>query len=266
MALRARILAVPLVVLSLLVTGAVDASAQPGPGGDRPTASFVFTPEVPTVGATVTFTSTSQPSPGASITEFAWDLDGVGKFDDFNGATATWSFSEPGAHTVRLRVKQEKGKQAVATREVIVAAPAPPPPPPPAPGSAPPSGSSPLLLSPFPIVRIAGTVLPRGALVRILSVRAPRGARIRARCSGTRCPLASVARTSTTRIVRLRRFERRLPAGTRLRIFVRKGGTIGKYTRFAIRAGAPPRRRDLCLYPGRARPAPCPEASPGAKG
>lgn len=266
MALRARILAVPLVVLSLLITGAVDASAQPGPGGDRPTASFVFTPEVPTVGATVTFTSTSQPSPGASITEFAWDLDGVGKFDDFNGATATWSFSEPGAHTVRLRVKQEKGKQAVATREVIVAAPAPPPPPPPAPGSPPPSGSSPLLLSPFPIVRIAGTVLPRGALVRILSVRAPRGARIRARCSGTRCPLASVARTSTTRIVRLRRFERRLPAGTRLRIFVRKGSTIGKYTRFAIRAGAPPRRLDLCLYPGRARPAPCPEASPGAKG
>jgi plastocyanin len=260
MALRARILAVPLVVVSLLVAGAVDASAQAGGGGERPTASFVFTPEAPTVGATVTFTSTSQPSPGASITEFAWDLDGVGKFDDFNGATATWSFSEPGAHTVRLRVRQENGKQAVATREVIVAAPAPPPPPPPAPspGSPPPSGSSPLMLSPFPLVRIAGTVLPRGALVRILSVRAPLGARIRARCSGTGCPLASVARTSTTRVMRLRRFERRLPAGTRLGIFVRKGGTIGKFTRFVIRAGAPPRRLDLCLYPGRARPAPCP--------
>lgn len=256
MPLRARILAGPLVVVSLLVAGAVDASAQPGPGGDRPTVSFVFTPEAPTVGETVTFTATAQPSPGASITEFAWDLDGAGKFDDFNGATATWSFSEPGAHTVRLRVKQEKGKQAVATREVIVAAPAPPPPP--APGSPPPSGNSPLMLSPFPIVRIAGTVLPRGALVRILSVRAPLGARIRARCSGTGCPLASVARTSTTRIVRLRRFERRLPAGTRLGIFVRKGGTIGKHTRFVIRAGASPRRLDLCLYPGRARPAPCP--------
>lgn len=256
MPLRARILAGPLVVVSLLVAGAVDASAQPGPGGDRPTVSFVFTPEAPTVGETVTFTATAQPSPGASITEFAWDLDGAGKFDDFNGATATWSFSEPGAHTVRLRVKQEKGKQAVATREVIVAAPAPPPPP--APGSPPPSGNSPLMLSPFPIVRIAGTVLPRGALVRILSVRAPLGARIRARCSGTGCPLASVARTSTTRIVRLRRFERRLPAGTRLGIFVRKGGTIGKHTRFVIRAGASPRRLDLCLYPSRATPAPCP--------
>lgn len=256
MPLRARILAGPLVVVSLLVAGAVDASAQPGPGGDRPTVSFVFTPEAPTVGETVTFTATAQPSPGASITEFAWDLDGAGKFDDFNGATATWSFSEAGAHTVRLRVRQEKGKEGVATREVIVAAPAPPPPP--APGSPPPSGNSPLMLSPFPIVRIAGTVLPRGALVRILSVRAPLGARIRARCSGTGCPLASVARTSTTRIVRLRRFERRLPAGTRLGIFVRKGGTIGKHTRFVIRAGASPRRLDLCLYPGRARPAPCP--------
>jgi hypothetical protein len=250
MALRARSLAVPFIAVLVLLAGAVDASAQGGGGGDRPAASFAFTPEAPTVGQTVTFTSTSQPTTGASITEFAWDLDGRGGFDDFNGAVASWSFSELGTHTVRLRVKQDNGKQSVATREVVVAAPPPGDPPPPA--------SSPPMMSPFPIIRITGTVLPRGALVSILSVRAPLGARIRARCRGAGCPVAAVARTSTTRIVRLRRFERRLRAGTRLGIFVRKGATIGKYTRFVIRAGAPPRRLDLCLYPGRARPAPCP--------
>ena len=252
MALRARSSAVPLIALLVLASGAVDASAQSGGGEDRPAASFAFTPESPTVGATVTFTSTSQPSPGASIAEFAWDLDGQGGFDDFNGAMASWSFSELGTHTVRLRVRQDNGKQSVATREVVVV-----PPPPPPPGPSPPA-SAPLMMSPFPVTRIMGTVLPRGARVRILSVRAPLGARIRARCRGTACPVSSVTRTSTTSIVRLRRFERRLRAGTRLGIFVRKGNTIGKYTRFVIRAGAPPRRLDLCLYPGRARPSPCP--------
>lgn len=250
MRLRARRFAVPLLAVTLLVAGALDASAQPG-SSERPTASFAFTPAAPTVGQTVTFTSTSQLSPGAAITEFAWDLDGVGGFDDFNGAVATWSFSELGPHTVRLRVKQDNGRQSVITREVVVVAA-------PAPGGPSPPASAPLMMSPFPIIRIAGTVLAQGALVRILSVRAPLGARIRARCRGTGCPIASVARTATTRIVRLRRFERRLRAGTRLGIFVRKSGTIGKYTRYVIRAGAPPRRLDLCLYPGRARPAPCP--------
>jgi plastocyanin len=252
MALRTRVLALLFVATFGVAASGADAGAQPGGGSDRPAASFTFLPDAPTVGETVTFTSTSQPSSGASITDFAWDLDGVGGFDDFNGATATWSFSEPGNHSVRLRVRQDNGKQSVATREVVVAAPAPG-------GPAPPSAGTPLtMMSPFPIIRIAGTVLPRGALVSILAVRAPLGSRIRARCRGTSCPVASMARTSTTRTVRLRRFERRLRAGTRLGIFVRRGNTIGKYTRFVIRAGAPPRRVDLCLYPGRARPAPCP--------
>jgi hypothetical protein len=248
----------------LLAVGAPGASAQSGggpgggdpPGGEgRPTASFTYSPANPTVGETVTFTSTSQPSPGAKITEFAWDLDGEGGFDDFNGAVASWSFSAPGSHTVRLRVRQDNGRQAVSAAEVVVLAPPAPPAPPP---GSPPPPTTPLMMSPFPIVRIAGDVLPRGALVRILSVRSPRGARIRARCGGERCPVASVARTSRTGFVRLRAFERRLRAGTQIGIFVRRSGTIGKYTRFRIRAGAPPKRVDLCLYPGRARPAPCP--------
>ena len=239
----------------LLVTGATAAAqSEPKPPGgqDRPTPSFTFSPAEPTVGETVTFTSTSQASPGAQITSYAWDLDGEGGFDDFDGAVATWSFSATGPHMVRLRVRQDNGKQAVAAVTVTVAV-TPAPPPGPTPGT-----PAPLMMSPFPIVRIAGMVLPRGADVRILSVRSPRGARIRARCRGAGCPVALIRRTSATGFVRLRRFERTLRAGTRLGIFVRKANTIGKYTRFRIRAGAPPARKDLCLYPGRSRPAPCP--------
>jgi hypothetical protein len=247
-------------VTLLLIVGGPPASAQsgggpgggvPGGGDDRPSASFTVSPSTPTVGETVTFTSTSQPSPGANITEFAWDLDGQGGFDDFNGAVASWSFSAPGTHVVRLRVRQDNGRQAVTAVEIVVSAPAP------APGTPPPGEIAPVMMSPFPTVRIAGMVLPRGAQVRILSVRAPRGARIRARCRGEGCPAASVARTSMTGLVRLRRFERRLRAGIRIGIFVRKSGTIGKYTRFLIRAGRPPARIDRCLIPGSSRPVPC---------
>jgi hypothetical protein len=257
----ARAVTASVLVTLLLTVGAPAASAQsgggpggggPGGGGDRPSASFAFSPATPTVGQTVTFTSTSQPSPGANITEFAWDLDGQGGFDDFNGAVASWSFSAPGTHVVRLRVRQDNGRQAVSTVEIVVSAP-----PPPAPGTPPPGEIAPVMMSPFPTVRIAGMVLPRGAQVRILSVRAPLGARIRARCRGEGCPAASVARVSTTGLVRLRRFERRLRAGIRIGIFVRKGNTIGKYTRFLIRAGRPPARIDRCLLPGQSRPVPC---------
>ena len=66
-----------------------------------------------------------------------------------------------------------------------------------------------------------------------------------------------MARTSATRLVRFRRFERRLPAGVTLEIFVRQAGKIGKYTRFLIRAGKPPARIDRCLVPGRTRPVRC---------
>jgi hypothetical protein len=261
-----RTVTVSLLVALLLAAGGAAASAESGgpPGGDeRPTASFSFSPSTPTVGETVTFTSTSQPSSDEEITEFEWDFDGEGGFDDFNGAVASWSFSEPGTHLVRLRVRQDNGKQAVREAEIVVSAPAPAPAPAPtpapapAPGTPPPGETAPLMMSPFPIVRIAGTVLPRGARVRILSVRAPRGARIRARCRGEGCPTASVARISSTGIVRLRRFERRLRAGIRIHIFVRKSGTIGKYTRFLIRAGKRPVRTDRCLIPGQPRPAPC---------
>jgi hypothetical protein len=65
-------------------------------------------------------------------------------------------------------------------------------------------------------------------------------------------------RRSRGRAIRFRMFEETLDAGTRLGIYVRKGDTVGKYTRFTIRAGAAPKRLDRCLMPGRARPVRCP--------
>jgi hypothetical protein len=221
----------------------------------------VFSPTNPVVGETVTFTSTSQATDG-SITEVDWDLDGDGEFDDFEGSPATWSFATPGPHPVQLRVRQSNGRRAITFADVVVmpppAAPAlgPAPPAAPAPGPAPDGGLR--LMSPFPVIRIAGTLLPRAADVRILSVRGPLGARVRARCSGVGCPTRFVARTLNTRQVTLRRLERRLRAGIRLEIFVRKPSQIGKYTRFVIRAGRPPARVDRCLVPGRASPVRCP--------
>ena len=116
---------------------------------------------------------------------------------------------------------------------------------------------APVRMKPFPVVRIAGIVLPHGALVRILSVRAPRGASVLARCRGHGCPARAVARSSVASLVRIHRFERRLRAGVTLELFVRKRARIGKYTRFRIRAGKPPARVDRCLMPGSSRPVRC---------
>jgi hypothetical protein len=55
-----------------------------------------------------------------------------------------------------------------------------------------------------------------------------------------------------------RRLERRLPAGTVLRVSVTKPGTIGKFTRFILRRGTAPARRDLCLRDGARGPSACP--------
>ena len=86
-----------------------------GPGAD-----FTFSPTVPLVGGGVTFTNTSTPSSGQSITGAVWDLDNDGEFDD---SPAGWSFGIPGNHAVSVRVTQSNGKQAVKQRSIRVNAP-----------------------------------------------------------------------------------------------------------------------------------------------
>jgi PKD repeat protein len=242
-------------------THAVTVRADPGP---EP--GFDYAPESPVTDDVVTFRSTSTASQGA-ITNTDWDMDGDGQFDDASGVDVVWSFASAGDHLVMMRVRQTNGREAVAFATITVSArPAGEPTPP---GAAPGAGlpvtpilpgspaRRPVLMRPFPIVRIAGVVMPNGALIRILSVRGPRAALVRVRCRGAGCPASTAWRKGFKR-VRFRRFERRLPSGTRLELFVRQPGRIGKYTRFVIRGGKPPARVDRCLMPGKRRPVRCP--------
>ena len=112
------------------------------------------------------------------------------------------------------------------------------------------------LLRPFPIVRIRGYFKSGGVRVTLLSVNAPRSSHVAARCVGKGCPVRSVSVASAP--ARLRAFERFLTAGTVLQVRVTSAGRIGKYASFRIRAHSAPLRNDLCLMPGKTKPAACP--------
>ena len=221
-----------------------------------PSASFSFTPSSPVAGERVSFAGGSDPD-GDSLTRL-WDFgDGANAI----GPTPSHTYANAGDYTATLTATDEHAASGTTFQTVTVRAPTEAPPAEGPAASAPPLGdpfAPPVRMRPFPVVRIAGVVLPRGARVQILSVRAPRGSRIRVRCLGRGCPVGSMATTSATRLVRLHKFERRLAAGTRLRLFVRQENRIGKYTSFLIRAGEPPKRVDLCLFPTRRSPGRCP--------
>jgi len=122
-----------------------------------------------------------------------------------------------------------------------------------------PSASVPLaLMSPFPTVRLKGVLTDRGAAIDLLSVRAPRAAVVRVRCRGRGCPLeVRTRRGSVRRVVEL---QRELRAGAVVEVFVVQRGRYGKYTRFKIRKGLPPRRVDRCVAGRSSRPVRCPRA------
>ena len=111
-------------------------------------------------------------------------------------------------------------------------------------------------LRPFPVVRVKGRLVARGAKVTLLRVRAPARAKVDVRCARRGCRVHK--RFSGSR--RIRRLERVLPAGTRITVRIWRTARIGKYVRLRIRAGAPPKRRDACLLPGSRRPRACPLA------
>jgi hypothetical protein len=114
-------------------------------------------------------------------------------------------------------------------------------------------------MRPSAVVRLSGQVFERVTVIRLLTIKGPLGAIVRVRCVGRDCPVRSVRRrVRKAGLVRFRIFERSLRPGTRLVILVRRGAEIGKYTRFAIRAGERPLRTDRCLLPGQRRPVRCP--------
>jgi PKD repeat protein len=258
-------------IVGLRVTdnhGGSTATQQVIPVGNRPpSASFAHSPDAPLAGDTVTVYSTST-DPDGPIVEQTWDLDGDGAYDDASGATATQSFAVAGTYTVGLRVVDDDGVAATASKRLDVL---------PRPGPATASGPGTSfgtqartlrLLNPFPVIRIIGTVTRRGVRLRRLLVDAPSGARVSVRCRGRRCPFRKRTSFATTRspslgataarIIRFRRLERRLlRAGVRIKVMVTKPDAIGKFTFFRIRRGRSPVRVDRCLVPGLSKPVRC---------
>jgi hypothetical protein len=264
-------------------------------GADSPPA-FTTLPTITgdaVVGATLTAeaTWTGEPTPMARYTWRRCRATG-GNCNAIDGADAAKyvvTAADVGFRLgVRIALKNRAGTvdpTPSVTTDVVVAAPvptpAPPGPPPPAPPTDPAPDSPPTavtsesrtsftepvapivslparstLLRPFPVVRIRGYFQRGGVRVTLLSVNAPRSAHIAVRCLGKGCPMRtlSVARAPA----RLRPFERFLPAGTVLQVRVTSAGKVGKYASFLIRGRSAPLRRDLCLMPGRSKPATCP--------
>ncbi len=127
-----------------------------------------------------------------------------------------------------------------------------PPASPPAPR---PAAPAPLrLLDPFPVVRLKGTFTPTGARIELLQIRQAGRATVRVVCRGERCPRRVVRQRGSGRVRAIRGF---LPAGTRVDVLVTRSGRLGKHTRFVIRAGKPPLRRDRCVAPGSTRATSC---------
>ena len=225
-----------------------------------PVASFVFFPAAPVAGLPVSLVSTSvDPDSAIPVSAERWDLNGDGLFDDATGPSATTTFPVPGLYQVSLQVSTNS--KSVVSLPVLVG-----------PGAAAPTVRAFRLMSPFPIVRIAGRVSRRGARIRRLSVNAPPGSAVKIRCIGRGCPFKTASRTVSmrassgavpllppTRLTLIRRVEgRTLRTRAILRVFVTRSDVIGKYTRFRIRKGKPPARQDSCLIPGSLKPVGCP--------
>jgi hypothetical protein len=250
-------------------------SGTPPAQNEPPAASFVFFPAGPIAGEPVTFVSTStEPDSPIPTSGLDWDLNGDGLFDDAEGPSATTTYPVQGTYTVSLRVTTNATDVAtlvlnvgtpvlnVGTPVLNVGTPA-------APGAS--VGQQALsLLSPFPVVRIAGRVSRRGARIRRLTVDAPPGTDVKVGCSGRGCPFKRVLQTVSSRVVagrglpatrllRIGRLEGRLlRPGATLRLFVTGVGRVGKYTRFRILKAKPPIRTDMCLAAGSGRPIACP--------
>ena len=77
-----------------------------------------FSPAAPRVGQPVTFDASGSSDDGA-IVAYDWDM-GSGTFNDAHGSKPTFTFTTPGARTVRVRVTDDDGLTTVASQAVNV--------------------------------------------------------------------------------------------------------------------------------------------------
>ena len=207
-----------------------------------PEASFVFLPNKPRAGKKVLMTSTST-DPDGQIEQQSWDLDGDGGFDDATGPSASKRFTRAGEFEVGLRVTDNDG----ATDESVVTIRV--------------RRRGLQLLSPFPIVRISGTVNPNGnTLLERLTVRGPKGTDVTVRCQGKSCPFKRRHRAIKHRRVGFPGIEHALQPGVVILVWATKADAIGKFTKLRIRKDKPPARKDSCVKGEVRNPIPCPRS------
>ena len=85
---------------------------------------------VPTSGAaplSVQFNGSGSFDPEGSPLTYEWDLDGDAAFDDATGATASWTYTDPGNVTVRLRVTDDNQLTGTSSQVISVSNTAPVP-------------------------------------------------------------------------------------------------------------------------------------------
>jgi PKD repeat protein len=237
-----------------------DSSAESGSATKRivvntpPTPDFVVFPGQGILGQSLDFVSTSTDPDGQAVPGLGWN------FNDGSpaafGQHVQHAFDEAGTHMVTLNALDSLGGFNSTQKPVRVTSPTPLRTP-----------TTPReterrelrLLSPFPVVRLAGDLTDAGVRVRVLSVRAPRRALITVRCRGRTCPARRIRTRSRGRTLSFKRFRNRnLRTGSALAVLVSRADRIGKYTRFTIREGRSPKRTDRCLMPGASKGSRCP--------
>jgi hypothetical protein len=112
------------------------------------------------------------------------------------------------------------------------------------------------LMKPFPTVLFPGLAYRTRTVFKALTIKSvERGNRVLVRCRGRGCPTRSLrVRVKASGTLRPRKFRTfALRPRAVLRVFVMAPATneLGKYVKFRVRAGRPPRRTDSCVAPGR---------------
>jgi YD repeat-containing protein len=87
-----------------------------------PTASFTAVPNPASIGTKVNFDASATSDPDGAIAKYEWDLDGNGSYETDTGSTPTTSkrYINGGDVTVGLRVTDDSGETATASRVVSV--------------------------------------------------------------------------------------------------------------------------------------------------
>ncbi len=245
--------------------------------GNHAVQSLSFTVDVTPPTLSITFGPAGTTGDSTPLFQFAAEADatvacsldqGTPAFGPCASTTAFAAIAPlaDGAYTFRVRATDRAGNETVATRAFTVDTvpdvtdpgterPDPTPP-------------RPQLLSPFPLVRISGTLTSTGVRIRLLTVRAPSGTLVRVtvtppcrgrRRSSRRCRVLHGSATVGRRpVIGFRKLARSYRSGTVIVVLVSRADRIGKYTRFTIVRGKAPRRVDQCLLPEAARGSRCP--------